>query len=250
MILYALIGQPLTHSFSKKYFTEKFEKEGIVDARYELFPLESIEYLPELLRQHPALCGLNVTIPYKESVIPYLDELDETAKAVGAVNCIQIKNGHLKGFNTDVIGFERSLNDFFDTPTPAQLHREALILGTGGAAKAVAFVLNRRGIPFKFVSRTAKGANNLSYSQLSGLKPCLIVHTTPLGTYPKTEEMPPVPKSLFLKGQIVYDLVYNPAETLLLREAKRHGAQTQNGLEMLIGQAEAAWKIWNEAEGR
>jgi len=200
---FALIGWPIGHSFSGKYFSEKFLRDGIADARYDLFPLEHIANLPALLSEYPDLCGLNVTIPHKKAVIPFLDELNETARETGAVNCIRIRNGILTGFNTDVTGFENSLSGFFSAPVPADLDREALVLGTGGAASAVAYVLRKKGIPF------------------------------------------PVPEFVFHQGQMVYDLVYNPAETLLLRSAKFHGAQTANGLEMLYLQAEAAWEIWN-----
>lgn len=244
MKLFGLIGWPLGHSFSKKYFSEKFERAGISDARYELFPLENINELPALLSNEPDLCGLNVTIPHKESVIPYLHDLDETARAVGAVNCIKIADGKLIGYNTDVVGFEQSLNDFWERPIPAHLEPEALILGTGGASKAVAFVLKKRGIPFYFVSRNPVHPNTLDYTALEGRKPRLIINCTPLGTFPKVDEMPPLPKSIFHDDQMMYDLVYNPAETLLLREAKLHGAQIRNGLEMLRLQAEAAWEIW------
>jgi shikimate dehydrogenase len=242
---FALIGWPIGHSFSGKYFSEKFLRDGIADARYDLLPLEHIAGLPALLSEYPDLCGLNVTIPHKKAVIPFLDELNETARETGAVNCIRIRNGILTGFNTDVTGFENSLSGFFSVPVPAGLDREALVLGTGGAAAAVAYVFRKRGIPFRFVSRTPKNGNEIDYQSLHGLRPFLIVNTTPLGTWPDVDSMPPVPESVFHQGQMVYDLVYNPAETLLLRSAKFHGAQTANGLEMLYLQAEAAWEIWN-----
>lgn len=242
---FALIGWPIGHSFSGKYFSEKFLRDGIADARYDLLPLEHLANLPALLSEYPDLCGLNVTIPHKKAVIPFLDELNETARETGAVNCIRIRNGILTGFNTDVTGFENSLSGFFSLRVPAGLDSEALVLGTGGAAAAVACVLRKRGIPFRFVSRTPKNGNEIDYHSLHGLRPFLIVNTTPLGTWPNVDSMPPVPESVFLQGQMVYDLVYNPAETLLLRSAKFHGAQTASGLEMLYLQAEAAWEIWN-----
>lgn len=265
MRLFGLIGYPLGHSFSKQYFSEKFKREGILSARYDLFPLENIRELPALLTQNPALCGLNVTIPYKETVLPFLDELDETAREVGAVNCIKIlDNQKLIGYNTDVIGFEKSLwaVEGWDKSSGS-----ALILGTGGASKAVAFVLKKLGIPFKFVSRNPSAENEIGYEELTTYhaplnpKPSplntkrsplntpplsLLVNTTPLGTFPKTEAIPPVPVEIFKSGLFVYDLIYNPAETLLLREAKSRGCLVKNGLEMLELQAEAAWEIWQK----
>jgi shikimate dehydrogenase len=242
--LYGLIGWPLGHSFSKKYFGEKFEREGIHDVRYELFPLENIADLPALLTQNPALRGLNVTIPYKESVIPFLDDLDETAQAVGAVNCIKVLENHLLiGYNTDVVGFEKSLPK--EQVERWQVERNtALILGTGGASKAVAFVLKKLKIPFKFVSRNPHGEDEVSYESFIVHSSSFIVNTTPLGTFPQVEEMPPLPIDLFKPDMFVYDLIYNPAETLLLREAKSRGCVIKNGLEMLELQAEAAWEIW------
>lgn len=247
---YGLIGWPLGHSFSKQYFREKFEREGILDACYDLFPLENIAELPDLLAHYPDLCGLNVTIPHKESVIPWLDALDETARVVGAVNCIWItKDRKLIGYNTDVTGFEKSLlkSGFMRDP----MVENALILGTGGASKAVAYVLKKLGIPYKFVSRKPVAENEISYDSLShppfGFQPpTLLVNTTPLGTFPRLEEMPPLPLDIFYPGLFVYDLIYNPAETLLLREARFRGCKLKNGLEMLELQAEAAWEIWQK----
>ena len=245
MSTYALIGWPLGHSFSKKYFTEKFFREGILDAQYELFPLENIADFPTVLEKFPDLKGLNVTIPHKESVIPFLHELDETAHAVGAVNCIKIDQNHrLKGYNTDVTGFEQSFkgHQAFDSKKPA------FILGTGGAAKAVAFVLQKLQIQYLFVSRNPCRANEISYDALSAhCKPYSAFHlinSTPLGTFPKLAEMPPIPIEILKPGILVFDLVYNPAETLLLQEARARGCVVQNGLEMLHLQAEAAWEIW------
>lgn len=216
--------------------------------RYELFPLEHIEDLPQLLAQNPDLRGLNVTIPHKETVIPYLDELDETARIIGAVNCIKILgNGRLKGFNTDAIGFEHSLKN-----TPGfTTYSHAYILGTGGASKAIAFVLQKLNIPFKFVSRLPKHKSEITYDSLPTYHSSLITHNssliincTPLGTFPNIAEMPPIPLEILKPGNLVFDLVYNPAETLLLHEAKKRGCFVQNGLEMLHLQAEAAWEIW------
>jgi len=251
MRLFGLIGWPLGHSFSKGYFSEKFQKAGIRDARYELFPLENIEALPGLLANNPDLCGLNVTIPHKETILPFLHELDQTAQEVAAVNCIKVLDKQqLVGYNTDVLGFEQSLTQWLDelglVHPSNSLH--ALILGTGGASKAVSFTLRKLGIPFQRVSRKPRGENEINYespgltSNQSGHT--LIVNTTPLGTHPIVDAMPPLPPEIFRPGTLVFDLVYNPAETLLLREAKAKGCPTKNGLEMLILQAEAAWKIW------
>ena len=249
---YGLIGYPLGHSFSKTFFTEKFGREGIPDAQYDLFPLEKVTDLPALLTKYPDLCGLNVTIPYKESAIPLLHELDETARAVGAVNCIKIiEDQRLIGYNTDVIGFESSLVHWFaENEAPEAI--KGYILGTGGASKAVAFVLKKLGIPFQLVSRNPKASNEISYDDLiesSGLSQgssILLINTTPSGTFPNIDTMPPVSLDFFKPGMFVYDLIYNPAETLLLREAKSRGCLVKNGLEMLELQAEAAWEIWQE----
>ena len=239
---YGLIGWPLGHSFSKKYFSEKFEREGIHDAQYELFPLGNITDLWDLLGQNPNLRGLNVTIPYKESVLPLLHELDRTARAVGAVNCIKIvENQRLVGYNTEAIGFEKSL---LGVPALNLEGARALILGTGGASKAVAYVLQKLEIPFKFVSRSPKAENEIGYAEIHHHHISFIVNATPQGTFPKVDEMPPVPIDFLKSGMFVYDLIYNPAETLLLREAKAHGCTVKNGLEMLELQAEAAWEIW------
>jgi shikimate dehydrogenase len=243
---FGLIGWPLGHSFSKGYFTEKFRREGITDAFYELFPIESIEKLTDILVQHPDLCGLNVTIPYKEKVIPFLHQLDDTACKVGAVNCIKIlPDQQLTGYNTDVIGFERSLLRMSGWRPGLG---SALILGTGGASKAAAYVLDRLGVPYHFVSRMPSSPHEIGYSDLeNAMATCrLIINTTPLGTFPDIHQMPPFPVDLFQTGMFVFDLIYNPAETLLLREAKQRGCMTKNGLEMLEIQAEAAWDIWQQ----
>lgn len=249
MRLYGLIGFPLGHSFSKKYFTEKFEREGIADARYELFPMESLGELPALLARHPNLCGLNVTIPYKVQVIEYLDALHSSAVNAGAVNCIAIRNGQLIGYNTDVEGFRQSLEKTLDLfhLNPEQ----ALIFGSGGAAKAVASVLRELEMPFRFVSRNAQNALSITYEQANQWlaetteKSRLLINATPIGTWPDIEVCPPVSTEYFTPDDLVFDLIYNPAETLLLRKSRQQGANTQNGLDMLYLQAEAAWKIWN-----
>jgi shikimate dehydrogenase len=192
------------------------------------------------------LKGINVTIPYKERIIPFLDKLDETAQAVGAVNCIKIaENRELTGYNTDVIGFETSLTNFLAKHKISTRPSHAYILGTGGAAKAVASVLQKQNIPYHFVSRSPTQPNVLEYASLNKHRAsCIIINTTPLGTFPNIHEMPPVPLEIFKPGNLVFDLVYNPAETLLLREASARGCFVQNGLDMLHLQAEAAWEIW------
>jgi shikimate dehydrogenase len=245
MRLFGLIGHPLGHSFSQRFFTEKFQREGIHDARYALFPLPEIADFQKIVDENPDLEGLNVTIPHKEKVIPYLHGLDETAAAVGAVNCIRIRAGRLWGHNTDVHGFEQSLRRAAEAQ-PTVLRQTALVLGTGGASKAVAHVLGRMGLPFRFVSRQpAEG--QLAYADLPALDfgaLGLIVNTTPLGTYPDTEGCPPLPFEKISERHLIFDLVYNPPQTLLLQRAAAQGAAVQNGLEMLHLQAEKAWDIW------
>jgi|APLak6261662433_1056034.scaffolds.fasta_scaffold00087_19 shikimate dehydrogenase len=244
---FGLIGYPLSHSFSKKYFSEKFEKENIENCAYELFPIERIESITDLIKQHPDLAGLNVTIPYKESVIPFLHELDATAKAIGAVNCIKIENGKLIGYNTDAFGFKQSIKPFLETH-----HERALILGTGGASKAVFYVLNEIGIDCFFVSRdksTLKTTKAFNYNELNehvlnAFK--LIVNTSPVGTYPNVSEAPEIPYELLTSNHLLYDLVYNPTETEFLKRGKQQGATAINGLSMLHQQAEEAWRIWNK----
>ncbi len=226
-----------------------------MDARFELFPLEHIADLHALVAQNPHLRGLSVTIPHKERVVPFLHELDETARGVGAVNCIKILDSQrLVGYNTDVVGFEKSLVRWLGTTDIRGL--EGVILGTGGASKAVAYVLKKLGISFKFVSRNPRNENEIIYEDLgkSGAKPStlnpqpstIFINCTPMGTFPHVEEIPPVPLDLFKPGMFIYDLIYNPSETLLLCEAKARGCTVKNGLEMLELQAEAAWEIWRK----
>jgi shikimate dehydrogenase len=244
MKLYGLIGYPLGHSFSKRYFTEKFERLGIPDAQYELFPLDSIQLLEKLLRDKPEIVGLNVTIPYKEAIIPYLDEIDEASKDIGAINVIKIKNGKKIGYNTDYIGFSQSLLRFL----PQDWCGKALILGSGGSAKAVQSALRPLKIPFQLVSRN-KNQALFSYSDLNETllqEYTLIINTTPVGMYPIVEQSPDIPYQFVSNDHYLFDLVYNPVETLFLQKGKAKGAHVTNGLEMLYLQAEAAWKIWNE----
>jgi shikimate dehydrogenase len=242
MRLYGLIGYPLTHSFSKKYFTEKFEKEGLTDCRFENFPLASAAEIRNLVQQQPDLLGLSVTIPHKETILPYLDETDELVRKIKACNCIKIAAGRLIGFNTDVTGFEKSL-----TPLLQPHHKKALILGTGGASKAVAYVLKKKNISVRYVSRKPS-AKNLSFEQitpelLAGVQ--LLVNTTPLGTYPNVIEAPDIPYRALNSSHLLFDLVYNPEKTLFLKKGEEQGAAIKNGFQMLQIQAEESWKIWN-----
>ena len=241
MVTYGIIGYPLSHSFSPGYFNSKFEKEGI-EAVYKAFPLETISGFKDLLLHNTSLAGLSVTIPYKESIMRYLDDIDIVAKTVGAVNCIAVTNGRTKGFNTDIIGFERSL-----VPLSSLQHTHALVLGNGGAAGAVKYVLDKLGIIYLIVSRTP-ASGQLSYEQLTEemiRDHTLIINTTPLGMYPNVYGFPALPYSAISKSHLLYDLVYNPAETLFIKKGKDKGAITKNGQEMLELQAEAAWEIWN-----
>jgi len=243
MRFYGLIGYPLGHSFSVPYFRNKFEKEGIEDALYSAFPLPSVEDFPILLKKERGLVGLNVTIPYKESIIPYLSELDETAKAIGAVNTLLIKDKGIKGYNTDCIGFEKSL-----LPLLAGKPYNALILGTGGAAKAVAFVLNKLGCSFRYISRNPQ-PGEWAYGDLNQeiiKENQLIINCSPMGMHPHIESFPEIPYEFLNADSILYDLIYNPEETIFLKKGKEAGAKTKNGLEMLYLQAEAAWSIWNQ----
>jgi len=238
---YGLIGYPLTHSFSPAYFQKKFADEG-VDAVYDLYPLNDINEVAALLRNVKELRGLNVTIPYKEKVMPFLDEVDAVAATVGAVNCIDIHDGKTRGYNTDVIGFRESLQ-----PLLLPHHTHALILGTGGASKAVKYVLGQMGIAYKMVSRN-KEEGQLTYKDITEdtiAEYTLIINTTPLGMSPEIDALPPLPYNVLTPHHLLYDLIYNPAETQFLAQGKRHGAITQNGLEMLQLQADAAWGIWN-----
>lgn len=239
---FGLIGYPLSHSFSKGYFTEKFQKENITDCQYDVFPLEKIEDFVELCRQHKNLAGLNVTIPYKEKIIPLLSGLNEEANAIGAVNTIKFVGGKMIGYNTDCYGFEMSLK-----PLLLPHHTSALLLGTGGASKAVEYVLRKLGIEYQYVSRT-KNEKTISYEELNKdiiSRTSLIVNCTPLGMYPNVDAAPDIPYNFITNNHLLYDLIYNPEETRFLKEGKARGAQTKNGLEMLYLQAEKSWAIWN-----
>lgn len=243
---FGLIGKKLGHSFSKKYFTAKFEHEGIQDASYELYELASIDQFPELLRSNPELIGVNVTVPYKEAVIPYLDALDSAAARIGAVNTIRVKAGRTEGFNTDYIGFRDTLLTFY----PVEKQSKALVLGTGGASKAVCTALTDLGIPFQQVSRHA-GSGCITYQDITAtlLQPCnLIINTTPLGMHPDVNSFPAIPYEALTPQHYLYDLVYNPEITSFMEKGKASGAKVINGLGMLHGQAEAAWEIWNRVD--
>jgi shikimate dehydrogenase len=250
-----LIGYPLGHSFSKKYFTQKFDNQGISDSwHYELYAIDDIEKLYDILNPEARfkLVGLNVTIPYKTAVLPFLDAIDPDAAAIGAVNCIKISWGkdsgipHLTGYNTDVFGFEKSLLNLLGGIVPEGL--QGLILGTGGAAKAVAYVLKKQNIPFKYVSRTGSG-DVLAYEDLDKNMMDthrLIVNSTPLGTMPNVEGVVPLPFEFIDNQHFIFDLIYNPEKTRLMSLAEERGAKVGNGLEMLIEQAERGWQIWND----
>ena len=242
MRAFGLIGYPLGHSFSKKYFADKFEREGITGNVYELYPLEQIGQIEELLNSNPNLAGLNVTIPYKEQVIAYLDSMSPVVDEIGACNCIHIQEGRLMGHNTDVIGFSRSL-----LPKLEPHHKQALILGTGGSSKAVAYTLKELNIPFLQVSRNPSegmiGYEEMDQSMLEAHT--LLINTTPVGMYPDIEKAPAIPYQFIGAGHYLFDLVYNPERTRFLQEGVLRGATVENGSDMLVIQAEASWEIWN-----
>lgn len=241
---YGLIGYPLSHSFSQQYFTEKFTREGITGSTYSNFSIPTIGLLPALFAD-PELCGLNVTIPYKQDVLPFLEVRSDVVSAIGACNCIRIEAGVRTGHNTDVVGFEQSLVRRLEPH-----HRQALVLGTGGASKAVEWVLRKLGIVHRMVTRRPRaGTTDLAYEQVdAGLlgEYTLIVNTTPLGMYPATDECPPLPYEALTPKHYLFDLIYNPARTLFLEKGEARGAVVENGHEMLILQAEESWRIWQE----
>ena len=239
---YGLLGKTLKHSFSKAYFTDKFNALGITDCKYENFELASIDELPELLRDNPSIKGLNVTIPYKEDVLPFLDEKNDIVKEVNACNCIKISDGKLSGYNTDVTGFQQSLEQVLEPQ-----HTHALILGTGGSSKAVRYALKVLGIRYQNVSRT-KSTTFITYDELNEEilnSHQLIINTSPIGMFPNVEETPSIPFELITPKHLLFDLIYNPAKTLFLKKGEERGAKISNGAEMLILQAEESWKIWN-----
>lgn len=237
MKTFGLIGKSLSYSFSSRYFNEKFYKEGVTDTEYLNFELNDINEFPQLIKEQN-LSGINVTIPYKESIIPFLDELSQDAKKIGAVNTIQISNGKLIGHNTDIIGFKQSI-------TPLLVGRNtALILGDGGAAKAVKFVLNQLNISYQIVNRRSSFDYSDITAQLIHLNK-IIINTTPIGMIPNNKKFPKIPYESLTKEHLLFDLIYNPEETLFLKYGKTNKACTKNGLEMLQIQAETSWNIWN-----
>jgi shikimate dehydrogenase len=248
MTRFGLIGFPLSHSFSSAYFAEKFLLEGLKDYRYDLFPMQKISELPALIKANPDLRGLNVTIPHKVEVIQILHDIDAISEGVGAVNTIEIlRSGNkvnLKGYNTDVIGFETSL-----VPLLKPWHKQALVLGTGGASKAVGYVLHKIGIPAIFVSRKPNAGSHISYDQLNKEvmeDHHLVIQTTPLGKYPDIEKFPPIPFEYLTENHLLYDLNYNPEITRFMQLGTEHGATVKNGLQMLHLQADASWNIWKQ----
>lgn len=242
MRTFGILGYPLTHSFSKGYFDEKFRNEAVNDAEFKLFSYPGIESIPEIMAAEPTLEGFCITLPHKKNILPFLTEANEVVAAMGACNCVRIRNGKLYGYNTDVAGFEISFS--------AQLqphHTRALILGTGGAAAAVQYILEKKGIPYHFVSRQKK-EGQYTYADLSPevmAAHSVIVNCTPLGTFPDVHTCPDIPYHLLTPGHYLYDLVYNPPLTRFLEQGQQQGAVIKNGHDMLVIQAEANWKIWN-----
>jgi shikimate dehydrogenase len=244
---YGLTGFPLTHSFSKRYFTEKFESEK-TDSAYDNFEIDNISKFPDIIKNNPELIGLNVTIPYKEQVIPYLDELNDSAREIAAVNTVKIIRSDsgiiLKGFNTDTFGFETSLK-----PLLKEQHKKALILGTGGASKALKYVLNKLGIDFISASIEELKENEIRYEDIDEKmmnERLLIINATPLGTYPKTDTFPNIPYQYITEKHLLFDLVYNPEVTQFMAKGLQNGATVKNGYEMLLNQAIKSYEIWNQ----
>ena len=241
---FGLIGKNISYSFSKAHFTKKFKDLNLSDYSYENIDFQDINEFEVFLQRNQTFKGLNVTIPYKEIIIPFLDKLSKKATEIGAVNTIRFtKNGKLKGYNTDYYGFKKALK-----PILLPNHKKALILGTGGASKAVGYALNQLGIAFNYVSRTST-ENSIEYSQINAEtfeEYQIIINCTPLGTSPNTNGCPEIPYHYFTSKHIAFDLIYNPSETLFLQKAKNQGAVVKNGLEMLVYQAEKAWEIWNK----
>jgi len=244
MKLFGLIGFPLGHSFSKQYFTEKFEREEVKDCSFEAFPIPTIEAFPSLIQNNPSLKGLSVTIPYKEKVLQFVDKLSDEVKSIGAANSIKISNGKLTAYNTDIVGFEKSFTKLLQPH-----HTKALVLGTGGASKAVQYVLRKIGIEYLIVTRSnEKKEKHIAYTAIDEaiMNECrIIINCSPVGMYPNEDVAPAIPYHFISAKHYCYDLVYKPAETLFLKEAKSRGAATQNGYEMLLIQAEESWRIWN-----
>ncbi|SNR68525.1 shikimate dehydrogenase [Maribacter sedimenticola] len=239
---FGLVGKNISYSFSRGYFKKKFQDLGLENYSYENFDLNSIEVFPSIFSKNNTISGLNVTIPYKEEVIPYLDHIDHAAQQIGAVNTIKIDENGLTGFNTDAYGFKNAI-----LPHIQPHHNDALILGTGGASKAIAFVLDELGIDYRFVSRSGK-KNGFRYDELTGdtiEKHTLIINCSPVGTFPNIEEKPALPYTSIGQKHLLFDLIYNPEVTAFLQTGKLNGARICNGLRMLELQAEKAWSIWN-----
>jgi shikimate dehydrogenase len=242
---FGLLGKNISYSFSSGYFTKKFEKLNLKKHKYVNFDIPEIKDFPSIIEETPNLKGMNVTIPYKEEVMQYLDKLDDTAKEIGAVNTIKFtKRGDLKGYNTDIFGFENSIKPFLK-----KHHKKALILGTGGASKAVAYAFKRNDINFKFVSRNPSEKNQISYKDLSEEileEYTVIVNCSPIGTFPNVNDAPKIPYQFITDKHLLFDLIYNPEETAFLKKGKEKGAAIKNGYQMLELQAEEAWRIWND----
>jgi shikimate dehydrogenase len=240
--LYGLIGYPLSHSFSKKYFEDKFEKEALTNCRFENFSISSVDELKDIISCNPELKGLAVTIPYKQEVLKFL-HFSQIPEGLNACNCIKIEEGKLTGFNTDYIGFENSFS-----PLLKPHHTTALVLGNGGATEAVVFVLKRLGITYKIVSRKLRSGSDLTYDQVTDSmisETPIIINTTPSGMYPKVDDCPPIPYHAISSKHFLYDLIYNPDKTLFLQKGEGQGAAIKNGADMLALQADENWKIWN-----
>lgn len=243
MKLYALIGHPLKHSFSRDLFTKKFEYEGL-DCRFQNYDIQSIERILDIIAEHPELCGFNVTIPYKESVIPLLDDIDPTAKEIGAVNAVKVDNGKTKGYNTDIYGFDILL----ERALKGQTIEHALVLGTGGASKAVQYVLRQRNIPYSIVSRSAE-KGDFTYDTLTDemLKQShLIINTTPLGMMPRIDDFPEIHYQALSNKHILIDLIYNPKQTAFMELGRTWGAKVYNGMQMFEEQAKKSWELFNQ----
>lgn len=242
---FGLLGKNISYSFSKNYFEKKFIEETILDTIYENYDIQDISEFVTIIKHNPELIGLNVTIPYKESIIPFLDSIHKKAKKIGAVNTIKItRNGKLKGYNTDYYGFKKTIK-----PHIKPQHKRALILGTGGASKAIAYTLKQLGIDYQFVSRKPSKKGQLTYQGLTDniiSTHLIIINCTPLGTFPNTDDCPNIPYKAITKSHILFDLIYNPEQTRFLELGNKQNATTINGLKMLEQQANKAWRIWNK----
>lgn len=246
--LFGLIGYPLTHSISEQYFAEKFKNKNILNVKYKLFAIHDIKLVKNIINDNPNLCGLNVTFPYKESILKYVDEIERDAQLIGAGNLIKIirkdKKIKLTAYNTDAYGFKKAISPFIKPH-----HKKALIIGKGGAAKAAKYVLTQLGIGTSFVSRNPQISNQISYSQIDRFivnEHKILINASPIGMFPNTNEIPDIPYNLLTKEHLVFDMIYNPPETRFLKIAKEQGATTINGLSMFHNQADRSWEIWNK----